>query len=155
MRSRETDGGGKLFLESVLRCRVLQYTCVRNSPSFAYKVRINKNELQSALMAGRASGCFVDLWRQNGLGDPRGTTNSGVRMEADDRKGGSMVKERKDVKMTCWNSRGLKNSVPFLNALIEEDSKVIVVSEHWLWPFELHRLQEVHRFQAQGRQMPD
>ena len=78
VRSRETDGGGKLFLESVLRCRVLQYTCVRNSPSFAYKVRINENELQSALMAGRASGCFVDLWHQNGLGDPGGTTNRGV-----------------------------------------------------------------------------
>ena len=28
----------------------------------------------------------MDLWRQNGLGDPRGTTNSEVRMEADDRK---------------------------------------------------------------------
>ena len=78
---------------------------MRNSPSFAYKVRINENELQSVLMAGRASGCFVDFWHQNGLGEPRGTTNSGVRMEADDRKGGSMVKERKDVKMTCWNCR--------------------------------------------------
>ena len=32
VRSRETDGDGKLFLESVLRCWVVQYTCVRNSP---------------------------------------------------------------------------------------------------------------------------
>ena len=44
-------------------------------------------------MAGRASGCFVDLWCQNRLRDPGGTTKRGVRMEADGRKGGSMVNE--------------------------------------------------------------
>ena len=76
----------------------------------------------------------------------------GVRMEVNGRKGGSMVKERKDVKMTCWNCRGLKNSVPFLNALIDENSKVNAVSEHWLWPFELHKLQEVHpEFSGTGK----
>ena len=54
--------------------------------------------------------------------------------------------------MTCWNCRGLKNSVLFLNALIEEDSKVIVASDHWLWAFELHRLQEVHpEFSGTGK----
>ena len=89
MKSREADGGGKLFLESVLRCRVLQYTCVRNSPSFAYKVRINENELQ---------GHLAVLW------------TCGVR--------------------TGWGTLEVLPSVPFLNALIEEDSKVIVVSEH-------------------------
>ena len=90
---------------------VAVYTCVRNSPSFAYKVRIIENELQ---------GHLAVLW------------TCGVR--------------------TGWGTLEVLPSVPFLNALIEEDSKVIVVSEHWLWPFELHRLQEVHpEFSGTGK----
>ena len=31
-----------------------------------------------------------------------------------------------------------------MNALIDDDSKVIAVSELWLWPFKLQRLEEIH-----------
>lgn len=30
------------------------------------------------------------------------------------------------------------------SSMIEDGSRIIVISEHWLWPFEMHRLKEVH-----------
>ena len=50
----------------------------------------------------------------------------------------------RQVKLTCWNCRGLSNSVPYLNSMIDERSSVIVLSEHWLWPYKLQRLEDIH-----------
>ena len=45
--------------------------------------------------------------------------------------------------ITCWNCRGLSNSTQYLNELISDGSD-LVLSDHWLWPFELHGLEETH-----------
>ena len=45
------------------------------------------------------------------------------------------------LNITCWNCRGLSNSTHYLNA---DGSDVIIISKHWLWPFELHQLEEIH-----------
>jgi len=34
--------------------------------------------------------------------------------------------------------------LPYLNALISDGSDIFVLSEHWLWPFDLHCLKEIH-----------
>ena len=49
-----------------------------------------------------------------------------------------------EIVITCWNCRGLSLAIPCLRKLIDEGSKIIVLSEHWLWPYELHRLNEIH-----------
>ena len=48
------------------------------------------------------------------------------------------------LKITCWNCRGLSNSIQYLGELIDDGSDVILLSEHWLWPFDLHRLSDIH-----------
>lgn len=68
-----------------------------------------------------------------------------------DRRAGAVVSEERDgrksatsgLMMSYWNCRGLSTSVPYLKALMEEGSKVVVLSEHWLWPYELHMLKEI------------
>ena len=42
------------------------------------------------------------------------------------------------LKITSLNCRGLSNSIQYLGELIDDGSDVIVLSEHWLWPFDLH-----------------
>ena len=48
------------------------------------------------------------------------------------------------VTVTTWNCRGVKNAVPYLHHLIENDSDIIAITEHWLWPCQLHMLQNIH-----------
>ena len=38
--------------------------------------------------------------------------------------------------VTTWNCHGLANATPYLNHLMENDTDVIALCEHWLWPFE-------------------
>lgn len=47
------------------------------------------------------------------------------------------------INLTTWNCRGLSNALPYLNHLTDEGSDIIVVSEHWLWPFNLNQLQDI------------
>ena len=46
-------------------------------------------------------------------------------------------------KIAAWNCRGLSKAVPYVEILAEEHD-VIVLSEHWLWPFETHKFLNVH-----------
>lgn len=48
------------------------------------------------------------------------------------------------VCISAWNCWGLANAVPYLQTLAEK-SDVIVLAEHWLWPFELSKLDSMHR----------
>ena len=41
--------------------------------------------------------------------------------------------------MSAWNCRGLANAIPYLQTLAEK-SNIIVIAEHWLWPYELSKL---------------
>ena len=45
--------------------------------------------------------------------------------------------------VSCWNCRGLSTSLPYLNSLLKEGSKIVLLSEHCLWPYELHRFSEI------------
>ena len=46
--------------------------------------------------------------------------------------------------LTTYKCRGLKNSNLYLNHLLEAGTDIIAVTEHWLWPYQLHMLQDVH-----------
>ena len=43
-----------------------------------------------------------------------------------------------DLKIAAWNCRGLNKALSYIEILAEEHD-VIVLSEHWLWPFETHK----------------
>ena len=46
------------------------------------------------------------------------------------------------LRITAWNCRGVSSAVPYLQVLAET-SDIISISEHWLWPFELHNLDKI------------
>ena len=46
------------------------------------------------------------------------------------------------LSIATWNCRGLSNGLPYIEHLADSHD-VIVVSEHWLWPFELHKLNDI------------
>ena len=46
------------------------------------------------------------------------------------------------VTITTWNCRGLSISEPYLKS-ISESSDIILIQEHWLWPYEMHKLSSV------------
>ena len=48
------------------------------------------------------------------------------------------------VTVTTWNCRGVKNAVSYLHHLIENGSDIIAITEHWLWPYQSHTLQNIH-----------
>ncbi len=54
--------------------------------------------------------------------------------------------------MTSWNCRGLSSSLPYLQELMAEGSKVLALCEHWLWPYELCKLNQVSdEYEAVGK----
>ena len=47
------------------------------------------------------------------------------------------------LKVAAWNCRRLNNALPCIE-ILAEDHDVIVLSEHWLWPFEINKFLNLH-----------
>ena len=47
-----------------------------------------------------------------------------------------------NIIVVSWNCRGLSHAVPYLQHL-SETVDIIVLAEHWLWPFELSKLDSI------------
>ena len=47
------------------------------------------------------------------------------------------------LKITSWNCRGVCNAQPYLEQLKNNGHDIIMIAEHWLWPYELARLDSV------------
>ena len=82
---------------------------------------------------------FADLWKSRSTAPSPVTTHPHC-IDPDP----SIANRTLSLKITSWNCRDLSSSIPYLNNLISDGSDIIVISEHWLWPFELHRLNEIH-----------
>ncbi len=48
------------------------------------------------------------------------------------------------IKHIYLELRGLHNALPYLHHLITEGSNIIAINEHWLWPFQLNSLNNIH-----------
>ena len=44
------------------------------------------------------------------------------------------------IKIATWNCRDLHNSIPYFQRLFIGGVDILVLQEHWLWPFELDQL---------------
>ena len=130
-------------LESLLGCPVLHHvqlaTC--STPVLSLKVKISESNLQSVISAGKKGGCFVAQWddkRSRSRCSDVDVSPSGVSMTG--------TKSKVGVKITCWNCRGLLSSLPYLNSLLdpEEGPKIVVLSENWLRPYDLHQLNDLN-----------
>ena len=102
-----------------------------------FQSEIFEEALQEAKIAGRESDCFVDLWRR-----PKETVasqgGSGVCASEGKYTHSRTECHRPGLNVTCCNCRGL--------------SKVLVLSEHWLWNFELGKLEQISgEYEATGK----
>ena len=83
-------------------------------------MEIPKDALHDALVVGRSAGYLVDLWRKVDGGRVK-------RCEAENKmETRTEVPEGVGLQISCWNCRGLSNSGPYLEQLINDGSKVMV-----------------------------
>ena len=47
------------------------------------------------------------------------------------------------IQIATWNCRGLNNSIPYIRHLFSRGVDILVLQEHWLWPFELSELESI------------
>ena len=47
------------------------------------------------------------------------------------------------IQIATWNCRGLHNSLPYIRHLIAKGIDILVLQEHWPWPFELSELESI------------
>ena len=56
------------------------------------------------------------------------------------------------ISILSWNPRGLSSSVPYIQSLLCEKPSVLVLSEHWLWPYDLASLDDISDdYEATGK----
>ena len=127
----------KALLESKLSTTILSYDIVRTSPTPAFRVKIRKSFLHNAITHARANQCMADIWGGTTVPSLFSTTKTPSTSQ-------HAAGEQRFVKITCWNCRGLSTTIPYLNRILDSGSDIVVLSEHWLWPYELNKLNEIH-----------
>ncbi len=48
-----------------------------------------------------------------------------------------------ELKIVAWNCRGLSKAIP-LTQDVATNHDVIILTEHWLWPYDLGNLEDIH-----------
>ena len=122
----ETDG-----VSNLLGCPAL--TVVKISVN-TLKVKIPKECLYTALLSSQRDSHLVHIWK-NKLVKPISTS------QAPHHK--SVFPTSPNLTICSWNCRGLHNSLPYIESLVSSNVDIIILQEHWLWPFQLHQLQSV------------
>ncbi len=125
---------GTTALEEILHCRVINYTLISDFPSL--KVKISQKHLYKALSADKKL-VRVRLWyKECTMGND---CNPPPLMKHH----APITPNEGDLKVTTWNCRGFKNGEPYVNELAQ-NADIVIITEHWLWPFEAHKLNQVH-----------
>ena len=134
-------------LESLLSSKIICCSQVRGGLNPAFKVKISVEDLYRALTLGAQNGCSVAAWRA-----PRGrkipeasrVNVDGVGVEGGKRVASDLViPVRKSLSVACWNCRGVSTSIPYIHKLMDGKPGLMVLSEHWLWPYELDKLNNI------------
>ena len=147
LKHSTTESLTEVLLESKLQTKILEYDIIRAKPSPAFRVKIPKTLLHNALTHARAHDCVADLW---------GSSNQSCRIPvALPRTSNPTPAAQQSLTISCWNCRGCATSTPYLDHMVHGGSDVLVISEHWLWPFELHKLDELNQqFRGTGKADP-
>ena len=117
-------------VSNLLGCPSLLVT--RISPK-SIKVKILKSCLYNALQSSDSTSHLVYIWKNCVNRPPSNTTMPPPSHSSS----GS-------IKITTWNCRGLLNSIPYIQHLISTGTDILVLQEHWLWPYELSELQSIN-----------
>lgn len=114
------------------------------APSPVFKVKIPEVDLHGALKSGYKNGSFVAVWRDSKSSQK--VVLSSMLSRETSRGGG------RTFTVCCWNCRGFASSVPYIQNMLGEKPGVMVLSEHWLWPYELDKLNDIsEEYMATGK----
>ena len=131
----------KAVLETLLQSSIKSYIIISKSSPTVCKVRIASQHLHTALNAGLTiEGTTIRPWLPKSLSlKPQTLPMCGTTP--------TLAKSSTygTLRITTWNARGLRSGEPYLCHLANTMSDVIVVTEHWLWPFEAHKLAKVNK----------
>ena len=127
-------------VEDLLQCPILNYVIILEVPVTVLKVKIKKCYLYTALSTTN-DNIIVCIWkaRQSMNNKTYTTTYNNLYSTCQ-----HPVSAHHKLKLTTWNCRGLTSGEPYIHELANKGSNIIVVTEHWLWPYETKRLSEVH-----------
>ena len=120
-------------LPLLLGCPVLYAN--RVGSRFSWKVKIHRHSLYDALRS-TADTHSVRVWCNNGSkssASPSPSSDSPI-----------CTTDHGTVTIASWNCRGLHNSKPYILDLIQNGADIIVLQEHWLWPYDLSSLSSIH-----------
>ena len=132
----------KLKLEELLHCPVINYSLLRYTHATVLKVKILKLHLHTALTAPDQSSVVVRIWKTKTKGED--TLHLAPSSISPPSSPSSLDQPTSRLRVTTWNCRDLNTGEPYAHHLADTDSDIIVVTKHWLWPFESHRLSQVH-----------
>ena len=116
-------------VSNLLGCPSMQVTKISSK---SIKVKIPKSCLHKAMESSHSSFHLVYVWKNR---DGRPPANRSISLPAQ--------QPTNTVKIATWNCRGLHNSIPYINHLTSSSVDILVLQEHWLWPFELNELQSI------------
>ena len=135
VKSLELLPVGTSRLEYILSCRVLRYWCVGIGMNPSFKVKILEVDKSNAFQAGATRDCYVAPW-QHRKSQPCVQSN-GEAYKADAKVG------MENLNLISWNCRGLSSGVPYIRKLVGDKKCVVALSEHWLWPYKLGKLNKL------------
>ena len=107
-------------LSSIIKCPTLSATKV----GFSWKVKIPRDCLYMALSSASPHSHYVCIWKNNAKKQAslHMSQNHLTQSELSD-----------SLNIVAWNCRGIRTSI------------LIILGEHWLWPFELSLLKTIHQ----------
>lgn len=129
----------KALLESKLSTTILGYDIIRTTPTAAFRIKVAKALLHNVITHACTNDCVVHPNNHIAhLCQVPVTVNT-------------TTTTQQSITITSWNCRGLSTGAPYIDHILNTGSD-IVLSEHWLWPYELHKLDELNpEYHGQGR----
>ena len=135
----------KSLVELKVGTSILGYEIIRAYPTPAFRVKILKSVFHNAITHARSNDCVADIWRGKSPQSPLGYSGMPETTQP-------IVSVQHSLTITSWNCRGFSSATPYLSHILGAGSDVVILSEHWLWPYELHKLNEADpRYQGYGK----
>ena len=126
-------------LQNTLGCPIIQLTPLSTT---SFKVKIDRSHIWQALSKDSTS-VRVRLWKNNTHNFSRSATGPEIRVNSSH--------PANSLNIMSWNCRGLGTSEPYLRFL-SDSADIILIQEHWLWPYELHKFSSIlSNFSGMGK----
>ncbi len=120
-------------VSNLLGCPVL---CISRVGPCSLKVKIPKECLHNALTSSEPNSHLVHVWR-NRIYRPHISSPPPPTPPQQ-----SCIES---IRIASWNCRGLHNSIPYIQELLSHNVHILILQEHWLWPFQLNQLASIHK----------